>query len=243
MNGPLNVFVAFAAGVVSFLSPCVLPLIPGYIAMISGLSLHELTGTVDRAAIVKKALAHSALFVLGFSAVFTVLGAFATGIGSPLGAFMPFLKKVAGTIIVVSGLHIIGILPIKWLYYQKSAFPSEPGPRRAGGAFALGATFAFGWTPCVGPVLAAMLALAAEQHGISRGMLLLFVYSLGIGVPFLFTAAGVGSFLWLFQRYKKFIRWSEVAAGGLLILVGILMFLDRFTALSEFFSIFNRFVL
>jgi len=241
MNGAPNIAIAFAAGVVSFLSPCVLPLIPGYISMVSGLSLQELTAEQSRAAVVRKALRHSALFVAGFSLVFTVLGAFASGLGSPLAEHLPVLKKIAGAIVVLFGLHIMGVLPIKWLYYQKRASLSgfRPGPV---GAFFMGAAFAFGWTPCVGPILAAMLALAAEG-GVVHGMTLLFAYSLGIGVPFLLTAMGVGAFLKIFQKYKRFIRWGEIAAGALLILVGVLMFTDRFTALAGFFSFFNRFAL
>jgi cytochrome c-type biogenesis protein len=241
MSQALNVPIAFAAGVASFLSPCVLPLIPGYISMISGMSLRELTAEADRPAVVRKAVFHSALFVGGFSLVFTLLGAFASGLGSPLAANLPWLKKAAGVVIILFGLHTMEVLPITWLYYQKRASFAgfKPGPL---GAFLMGAAFAFGWTPCVGPILAAMLALAVEG-GVGRGMFLLFAYSLGIGIPFLLTAMGVGAFLKMFQKYKRFIRWGEIAAGALLVGVGILMFTDRFTVLAEFFSFFNRFAL
>ncbi len=241
-DAPLGLPIAFAAGVVSFLSPCVLPLIPGYVSLISGLSLRDLTESPDRAAVVKKALLNSAGFVLGFSAVFTALGAFAAGLGSPLAAHMPWLKKAAGVLVALFGLHTLGVLPLKWLYYQKRASFAgfRPGP---GSALLMGAAFAFGWTPCVGPILAAMLALAATQGTAAGGMGLLFVYSLGIGVPFLLTAAGVGAFLKFFRKYKRFVRWGEILAGLLLILVGVLLFFDRFTSLTGFFSVFNRFAL
>jgi cytochrome c-type biogenesis protein len=241
MTPSLNIPIAFAAGVVSFLSPCVLPLIPGYISMISGMSLQELTEAGDRRAVVRKAVLHSALFVTGFSLVFTALGAFASGLGSPLAAHVPWLKKVAGVIIVLFGLHTMQVLPIKWLYYQRRASFAgiTPGPL---GAFLMGAAFAFGWTPCVGPILAAMLALSVEG-GVLRGMVLLLTYSLGIGVPFLLTAMGVGAFLRVLQKYKRLIRWGEFAAGALLIGVGVLMFTDRFTTLAGFFSFLNWFTL
>jgi cytochrome c-type biogenesis protein len=236
----LNLVIAFAAGVASFLSPCVLPLIPGYVSLISGLSFRELTGEGDRAAVVRKSLIHSACFVLGFSTVFTALGAFASGLGSPLAAHLPWLKKAAGALIVVFGLHTMGVLPVKWLYYQKRVALDRFRPGRLG-AFLVGAAFAFGWTPCVGPILAGVLALATSEGSVPRGMLLLFVYSLGIGLPFLLTALGVGAFLRFFQTYKRFIRWGEVAAGALLVVVGVLLFTDRFASLARLLTFFNRF--
>lgn len=242
MDGHINIGVAFFAGVVSFLSPCVLPLIPGYMSLITGLSLKELTDQESRGVAVKKALVNSSFFVAGFSAVFTVLGAFASGLGSPLADHLPVLKKIAGAVIILFGLHTMGVLPIRWLYYQKRISLSGFQPGLAG-AFLMGAAFAFGWTPCVGPVLAAMLALATSEGSAAGGMALLFTYSLGIGAPFLLTAMGVGAFLKLFQTYKRFVRWGEIAMGILLIGVGILMFTDRFTALAGLFPFFNRFAL
>lgn len=232
MDPSLNLLIAFSAGAVSFLSPCVLPLVPGYISLISGLSFDELTAAQDRARVLRKSLSHAALFVAGFAAVFTALGAFASGLGSPLAAHLPRLKKVAGAVVVLFGLHTMGLTPVKWLYYQKSVPLSRfrPGPA---GTFLMGAAFAFGWTPCVGPVLAGMLALAASEESSARGMALLFTYSLGLGLPLMATALGVGTFLRLLRNYRRFIRWGEVAAGLLLVGVGLLLLLDRFTVLAN----------
>jgi cytochrome c-type biogenesis protein len=233
---------AFGAGVVSFLSPCVLPLIPGYISLITGMALRDLTDSPDRAGMVKKAVSHSACFVMGFSAVFTALGGFASGLGSPLAPHLPLLKKISGILIILFGLRTMNIIPLAWIYFERSVPFSRvrPGPR---GAFLMGAAFAFGWTPCVGPVLATMLTLAASETSAAGGMGLLFVYSMGIGIPFLLVAMGVGSFLHVFWKYQRLVRWGEITTGGLLVGVGVLMFTDRFTVLARLFSFLDRFVL
>ncbi|MBI4249135.1 MAG: cytochrome c biogenesis protein CcdA, partial [Elusimicrobia bacterium] len=203
---------AFLAGVVSFLSPCILPLVPGYISMVSGLSLKEISEDSGGAAALKGAGASSVCFVLGFSAVFIAMGASASLIGGWLSAHLPLLTKIGGLIIVFFGLHTAGILPIRWLYYEKrlSVRGLRPGLI---GAFFMGAAFAFGWTPCIGPILAAILALAATQQSVAQGTWLLAVYSMGLGLPFIATAFAVNAFLKFFARYKTFIRWGEIAAG------------------------------
>ncbi|MBI4395785.1 MAG: cytochrome c biogenesis protein CcdA [Elusimicrobia bacterium] len=238
----INFAVAFVAGLVSFLSPCVLPLVPGYISLISGVSFQELSGPTDRHLVLRKAVVSALMFVVGFSIVFTLLGAFASGLGSPLAGHMPLLKRAAGLLIVLFGLHVMGVLPIKWLYYQKSASLSRFKPGTMG-ALLMGMAFAFGWTPCVGPILASLLTLSVTEGSLTKGMSLLFIYSMGIGIPFILTAFGVGRFLKFFEKYRRFIRWGEVAAGLLLMGVGILIFIDRFSELTRFFPFLNRFVL
>lgn len=225
---------AFLAGIVSFLSPCVLPLVPGYISFISGLSLEELERSADRKAVFRKAGLGSVFFVLGFSLVFTSLGASASAVGGLLSSHMNILSKVAGVIIILFGLHTAGIMPIRWLYYQKKADASGLAPGYLG-AFLMGLAFAFGWTPCIGPILAGILALAATQETVGRGMTLLFIYSLGLGIPFILTSFGINAFLQFFARYKRYIRWGEIAAGMLLVAIGILIFTNRLTWLIRFF--------
>lgn len=230
----LGIWMAFVAGLVSFLSPCVLPLVPGYVSFMSGLSLEELTGGADRARAARRAGLGSVFFVLGFSMVFTALGASASGVGRLLEAYMPVLSKLAGAVIVIFGLHMTGLSQIKWLLYEKrfQFGRFSPGP---GGAILMGMAFAFGWTPCIGPILAGILALAAKQETVWRGMFLLFTYSVGLGIPFILTGFGTAAFMRFFSRYKRYIRWGEVFAGALLVLVGVLIFSNRLTKLISFF--------
>ena len=226
----MNIGTAFIAGLLSFLSPCVLPLIPGYLSYISGLSLEELTHAEDRS---RRVILRSLLFVLGFSIIFTLLGASASAIGKFLIDYTPILSKIAGVIIILFGLHILGAIPIPWLYYEKKIqwgrFSSEHF-----GPLVMGFAFAFGWTPCIGPILAGILALAATQESIFRGSFLLFIYSLGLGMPLILTAWSVNKFLKFFNRYKKFIRFGELVAGILLIAIGILIFSNRLSLLLNY---------
>lgn len=232
-NGTVGYGAALFAGVVSFLSPCVLPLVPGYISFMSGMTLEELhAGAADKARL-RHAGWEAAFFVLGFSVIFTLLGATATTVGRFLAEQAPVVTKVAGSVIVLFGLHMTGILPIKWLYYQKRA---DAGAFKPGylGSFLMGLAFAFGWTPCIGPILSGILAIAATRETTAQGMSLLFVYSLGLGIPFIATGFAVTGFMRFFQRYKRHIRTGEIVAGALLIAVGLLIFFDRLTWLNRF---------
>jgi cytochrome c-type biogenesis protein len=223
---------AFAAGVASFLSPCVLPLVPGYVSFMSGLSLEELAHGAKRAEVRKRAGVGSLFFVLGFGAVFTALGASASVVGQLLASYMHVITKLAGAVIVVFGLHTAGVITIPILYYEKR-FSSRGVPPGWAGSFVMGLAFACGWTPCIGPILAGILALAATQETVGRGMLLLSVYSLGLGVPFLLTGFGINAFLSFFGKYKKYILWGERFAGALLVGVGLLIFSNKLTALTQ----------
>ncbi len=213
---------AFLAGVASFLSPCVLPLIPGYISLISGISLDELSAGDTAPQAARKTALAALCFILGFTVVFTALGASASLIGELLGRHMGLLCKLAGALIILFGLHMSGLLPIRWLYYTKRADASRvaPGPI---GAFLMGLAFAFGWTPCIGPILASILALAATQETIAQGIGLLFIYSMGLGIPFLVAALALNAFLRFFARFKRFLHWGEIAAGFLLVIFGVLV--------------------
>jgi len=210
---------AFGAGALSFLSPCVLPLIPGYVSMMSGLSLQEIEANSRNAR--RRAGLASACFVLGFAVVFTSLGALASGVAAPLTRHLPILQKVSSLLIVAFGLHLTGVLPIRLLYKQIRFLPQrfDSGPM---GAFAMGLAFAFGWVPCVGPVLAGILALAAGERAL-RGSALLFTYSLGLGLPFIAAGLATGAFLSFFARYRRFIRAGEIASGVLLMAVGVVL--------------------
>ncbi|MCQ9205728.1 MAG: cytochrome c biogenesis protein CcdA [Omnitrophica bacterium] len=238
----VSIGIAFIAGILSFLSPCVLPLIPGYISFLSGLSLEELQSEAGDKKIIRKAGLVSVFFVLGFSVVFVSLGASVSFMGKFLAAHLKIFTKIAGVVIIIFGFHLLGILKIKWLNLEKrlKIRRFSPGPF---GAFLIGLCFAFGWTPCIGPILAGILTLAATQRTVARGMLLLGTYSLGLGIPFIVTGFGVGIFAKFFQHYKRFIRWGEIIAGLLLLAIGLLIFSNNLTALLRFVpSFFFKFV-
>ena len=240
MNNNLNFLTAALAGLVSFLSPCVLPLIPGYISFISGLSLQDLQGSSSQKGILLRSFLSSLWFVFGFSLVFILLGASATVLGQALLQKLDLFKQVAGVVIVIFGLHLIGIFRIPFLQYEKK-LEVKQRPLTALGAFAVGAAFAFGWTPCIGPVLAGILALASTQETVLQGMLLLAVYSLGLGVPFLLTSLFVPVFLKFFSTFRRYLRVVEVFSGILLVAIGALIFTGRLNTLAQYFSFFNRF--
>lgn len=230
--------IALLAGLLSFASPCVLPIVPGYLTFITGMSFEELTGQQGGSRLVATALIKSLPFVLGFSLVFIALGASASAAGALLRANLGLMKNVAGVGIVILGLHLAGLLPIPALLREKrlSGGPSAPGMGRA---FVAGILFAFGWTPCVGPILAGILALAATAETLSRGVLLLAVYSLGLGIPFILSAAFLNGFLSLFKGVKGYLRQVEVASGVLLMLVGVLIFTDKLTWISSRLAFLN----
>lgn len=240
MDG-ISVGLAFIAGILSFLSPCILPLIPGYILFLSGLSLEELQCGLKRKKIIKKAGLTSIFFVIGFSMVFVSLGASASLVGKFFIAHLKIFTKIAGILIIILGLHLLGIFKIRWLNAETKLKIKRfsPGPL---GAFLIGMAFAFGWTPCIGPILAGILTLAATQKTIIKGMLLLSVYSAGLGIPFIITGFSVGLFCQFSQRYKQLIRWTEFVAGLLLIVIGLLIFTDNLTMLLKFVpSFFYKF--
>ncbi len=224
---------SFAAGVVSFLSPCVLPLVPGYVSFMSGLSLEELSAGAKPGATLRHAGWESIFFVLGFSLVFTALGASASAAGAFLTAHLPVVTKVAGAVIIVFGLHMTGIVTIPLLYMHKRADTAGFQPGYAG-SFLMGLAFACGWTPCIGPILSGILALAATRETVGQGMRLLFIYSMGLGLPFVITGFAVGGFLRFFRHFKKYIRAGEIFSGALLVAIGVLIFTDRLTWLIRF---------
>jgi len=233
MSHELSIPIALLAGLVSFLSPCVLPLVPGYISMLSGASIEELKIGASPA-LMGRILRNSLSFVVGFSIVFVVLGASATAVGKFLLAERAAFNFVAGIIVIVFGLHLTGLVKIPLLYREARLTTGEPR-RGLAGAFLLGFAFAFGWTPCIGPILTAILALAAQRHTVFQGMFLLAVYSAGLAVPFLLTSVGLGQFLKLYGGLRKHLQTVEVSSGVLLIALGLLMVTNKFTVISRYF--------
>jgi cytochrome c-type biogenesis protein len=231
---------AFFAGLTSFLSPCVLPLVPGYLSMISGAGLEELKA--PQANLMRRVMVNSIVFILGFSVVFIALGLAATGVGQVLGMYKHTLARIAGVVIIIFGLHLTGIFKIKALYTD-ARLHNVKGSSTPLGAFVIGFAFAFGWTPCLGPILSGILAVAAEQSTLVKGALLLAVYSLGLAMPFLLTALLMERFLKFYSRFRSRMHALEVASGVLLIALGVLLVIGRFTLISNWLSFLNRFAL
>src|ERR1700751_4973916 len=231
---------AFVAGLISFLSPCVLPLVPGYASLISGAGVEELKS--NDAQLLRKVMINSAAFILGFGIVFVTLGALATEVGQVLARYKSVLGQVAGIVIIVFGLHLTGLFKIKALYTD-ARLHSVKGGSTAWGSFVIGFAFAFGWTPCVGPILAVILGLAATQNSVLKGIVLLAVYALGLAVPFLLTSLGIERFLKFYSRFRSHMHALEVASGVLLIGLGVLLVIGRFTLISNWLSFLNQFEL
>jgi cytochrome c-type biogenesis protein len=216
---------AFVAGLVSFLSPCVLPLVPGYVSLISGAGVEELKS--QEAQLLRKVMLNSVGFILGFSVVFITLGAISTEVGQLLARYKSLLAQIAGVVIILFGLHLTGVFKIKALYTD-ARLHNLKGGSTPFGAFLIGFAFAFGWTPCVGPILAVILGFAAAQDSVLKGIILLGVYSLGLAVPFLLTSLGIERFLKFYGRFRAHMHALEVASGALLIALGILLVSGRF---------------
>jgi cytochrome c-type biogenesis protein len=233
---------AFIAGLLSFVSPCVLPLIPGYVSFVSGVTLDEMAGgptatgpgvaVLVPAAARRRVLFTALAFVLGFSFVFVSLGATATALGQFFLERLRLLGKIAGVLIVIFGLHTMGVLRIRWLYSDRRV---QVNAKPAGfvGAFLVGISFAFGWTPCIGPILAGILAVAGAQETVAQGIQLLAIYSAGLGLPFMATALAINHFFAAFARIRRYYHIIEIVSGGLLVIIGVLIFTDRFTIIAR----------
>jgi cytochrome c-type biogenesis protein len=220
---------AFFAGILSFLSPCVLPLVPGYVSLISGASVEELQAK-DRK-LLNTVLLHSLMFILGFTVVFVALGAVATGVGQLARAYKKELTLIAGIVVIIFGLHLTGILKIKALYADKRLH-SLQGGKSPIGAFLVGFAFAFGWTPCIGPILTPILGMAGNYDTVTKGVLLLWVYSLGLAVPFLITSLLLDRFMEFYGGFRRHLHKVEVVSGIFLMVIGVLFVTNRFTILS-----------
>ncbi len=231
---------AFLAGILSFLSPCVLPLVPGYVSLISGVGLDELK--TQREGLFGRVMMNSLAFILGFSIVFITLGAISTEVGQLLARYKAVISQIAGVVIILFGLHLTGIMPIKWLYTD-ARLHEVKGGSTLWGAFVIGFAFAFGWTPCVGPILAVILTFASQQDSLLKGVALLAIYSAGLAVPFLLTSLGIQRFLSFYSRFRRHLHTLEVISGGLLMVLGVLLVLGRFSILSRYLGFLNQFAL
>jgi cytochrome c-type biogenesis protein len=216
----------------------VLPLVPGYVSLISGASVEELQSK-DRK-LLNTVLLHSIMFILGFTLVFVVLGAAATGVGQLAREYKKQLTWIAGAVIIIFGLHLTGLVKIKALYADKRLH-SVQGGKSPLGAFVIGFAFAFGWTPCLGPIISTILLMASSADNVGKGVLLLWIYSLGLAVPFLLTSLLIDRFLKFYGRFRKHLHTLEVISGVLLMVLGVLILTRRFTMLSGYLGFLNRF--
>lgn len=221
------------AGLLSFLSPCVLPLIPSFITYITGLSFSDLDSEHPSGFVRRQTLFHALSFVAGFTLVFVLLGASATYIGSFLQQQMDLVRKIGGILIIVFGIHITGLVPLTMLLGDKRVSLKHK-PAGLLGSMLVGIAFAAGWTPCIGPILASILMIAATEEKVAHGIVLLLLYSIGLGIPFVAASLAMHRFVRLFNRFKKYIRYFEIITGLFLIVVGVLIFTNWLSRLAGY---------
>ena len=229
----VSLFAAFTAGLLSFISPCVLPLVPSYLSYITGLSVENLANADERQRFQAVIILNSLLFIAGFSAVFIAFGASASLIGQVLYEYQDVLRKVGGILIIIFGLYLLGILKLKFFMTERRLMEFESRPVGYLGSFLIGTAFAAGWTPCVGPVLGTILAYASTTESMSNGVMLLSFYSLGLGLPFFLTALGMDSFLSYFKSWRAYLGGVSFVSGGLLVLVGVMIYADSVTVVTS----------
>ncbi len=232
----IGLVVAFAAGLLSFLSPCVLPLVPSYVTFITGMSLDELTVDADqaeRSKVRRAVLVHGVLFIVGFTMVFVIMGASATFLGSLFVAAREWIERIGGSLLILFGLYLLGVLRLPGAAREWRVHLGEK-PLGYLGTVLVGVTFGAGWTPCIGPVLGGILTLAMTTGSVSSGMGLLFVYSLGLAIPFLLAALLLQRFLGSSRRIGRWMPWISRLSGILLLALGILMISGSFTRLSTY---------
>jgi len=233
LNGNVTLLAAFAAGFLSFVSPCVLPLIPGYISFVSGVSLEEMRSDAAPTTSRLQVFLTSLAFVIGFSIVFVALGASATAIGKFMFARLPLLSKIAGGILIIFGLHTMGVFRLGFLEAEKRVH-SQRKPAGPLGAVLVGIAFAFGWTPCIGPILGGILAIAGSKNSVGEGIVLLAVYSLGLGIPFLLTSLAINQFFGAAKRIRRYYHGIELVSGALLIVIGVLILTGQLTIITRY---------
>lgn len=229
---------AVGGGLVSFLSPCVLPLVPAYLCLVAGTSLDQIANLDEKEAIRRginwQVVAMAVIFVLGFSTVFILLGASASFINRLIIEHLELLSKIAGGVIIIFGIHMTGLVRIPFLY-REARFNNVDKPQNWFGAYVIGLAFGFGWTPCIGPILGTILALAASESSLGYGVSLLGVYSLGLGIPFILAAFAMNTFLKFMRRFRQYFKAVEIGTGLILIATGVLIFSGQFQILAYWF--------
>ncbi|MCG3114766.1 MAG: cytochrome c biogenesis protein CcdA [Candidatus Manganitrophus sp. SA1] len=231
----ISLFIAFSAGFLSFVSPCVLPVVPSYISYITGLSLEELTSPEGRARAREVAIKNSLMFIGGFSTIFILLGASATLIGRFFLMYQSAIRQIGGLLIVFFGLYIMGLIKPS-LLMRDARFHFQNKPAGYLGSYLVGIAFGAGWTPCVGPILGSILLYASASGSVATGIMLLTVYSFGLGLPLFLSSIGVQSFLAYSRKTSRYMRWISATSGVFLVVVGLLIFTNSLTRLTSFFT-------
>ncbi len=229
----ISLLAAFSAGLLSFVSPCVLPLVPSYISYITGLSIEQLTDASERSKFKAAIIVNALLFIAGFSAVFVAFGASASFIGQILITYQDHIRRIGGVLIVIFGLYLLGVLNISFLQMEHR-FQFRSRPVGYVGSFLIGVAFAAGWTPCVGPVLGTILLYASTTDSLMNGVLLLASYSLGLGLPLFLTALGVDRFLAYFKQARAYLWGVSTVSGVLLVVVGVMIYANLLTLITSF---------
>jgi len=231
--------IAFSAGLLSFASPCVLPLVPSYITYITGVSFKKLTDAEAASKLRWATMSHSLCFIVGFSLVFILMGASATYLGQVLVQYQYWIMKGGGVLIILLGIHFTGVIKLPFLQMEKR-FEMKKKPLGYAGSFVVGVVFAAGWTPCIGPILSTILIYASTSKSLATGILLLTYYSVGLGIPFFLSSLAFNSFLSAFDRIKRYMRVINVVSGLFLIAIGILFLTDTFKELSSYMNLLNN---
>ena len=231
--------IAFSAGLLSFVSPCVLPLVPSYITYITGASFKELTDVEARSKLRWATISHSLCFIIGFSLVFVLMGASATYLGQLLVQYQYWIMKGGGVLIILLGIHFTGIINIPFLHIEKR-FEMRKRPLGYMGSFVVGVVFAAGWTPCIGPILSTILIYASTSKSLTTGILLLTYYSVGLGIPFFLSSLAFNSFLSAFDKIKRYMRVINIVSGLFLIAIGILFLTDTFQEINSYLNMITN---
>jgi len=231
--------IAFSAGLLSFASPCVLPLVPSYITYITGVSFKKLTDAEAASKLRWATMSHSLCFIVGFSLVFILMGASATYLGQVLVQYQYWIMKGGGVLIILLGIHFTGVIKLPFLQMEKR-FEMRKKPLGYAGSFVVGVVFAAGWTPCIGPILSTILIYASTSKSLVTGILLLTYYSVGLGIPFFLSSLAFNSFLSAFDKIKRYMRVINVVSGLFLIGIGILFLTDTFKELSSYMNLLNN---
>lgn len=229
----VGILVAFVAGLASFLSPCVLPLVPTYLSYLAGASLSDLAADGLTTGLRRRVLVNSGAFVIGFSLIFMAFGAGASAVGSFLQQHADTVRRISSVLIIFMGLNLMGVIRLGFMQMERRIDAGRAGT--PGRSLLVGMAFSAGWSPCIGPILASILAMAGTSGGLARGILLLAVYSLGLAIPFMLAALSLGSFQTLFRRFRGCLGYVNVVSGSLMVAVGLLMYFNFFIKLSRYF--------